>query len=126
MSNQFKSKTVGFETTPKFNTGMFFCVHMNTTPVALEDCSPKELSQEQTERQVQNSKEEIIGVNRLKNPYGYKDRLIQRQDEIIKALEKQIVDEEQELYEKDRQIAELENALEEICEKLFSEVNLSC
>jgi hypothetical protein len=51
---------------------------------------------------------------------------MQRQDEIIKALTKEISDEQQELLEKDNQIAELENELEEICEKLFSEVNLSC
>jgi hypothetical protein len=53
-----------------------------------------------------------------------KDLLIQRQDEIIKGLEEQNSDEEQELFEKDRLLAQLENELEEVCEELFLEVNL--
>jgi hypothetical protein len=122
MNKQLKSKTVGFETTPKFNAGMIFCVHMNTIPVALKDYIRKELSQEKTERKVQTVKEDLIGINSLKNPYEHEDRLIQRQDETIKALEKQLADEEQELFEKDKLIAQLENALEEVCEKFFLEV----
>jgi hypothetical protein len=39
---------------------------------------------------------------------------------------KQISDGEKELLKKERQIAQLENDTEDICEKLFSEVNLSC
>ncbi len=111
-------------TTPKFNTGMFFCVHTNTSPVALEDCSHKEFSQEQTERQAQISRENPIEANLLGSRYEYEDQLIQRQSEIIKALEKQISDTEQELFEKDREIVRLENDLEEVCEELFLEVNL--
>lgn len=126
MNKQFKNRIIGFETTPKFNEGMFCCVHMNTGPLALKDCSPKESVQEKIVQQVRIQKENPIWVNSLSDPYGYGNRLIQRQDEIIKALTKKISDEEQELLEKDKQIAGLENELEEICEKLFSEVNLSC
>lgn len=114
---------VGCGTTPKSNVGMFFCVHTNTIPVALEDCSHKELAQEQGERKVQTSKEDLMGVKSLMI-HSNKDLLIQRQDEIIKALEEQISDEEQELFEKDRQIAQLESELEEVCEELFLEENL--
>jgi len=39
---------------------------------------------------------------------------------------KQISDGEKELLKKERRIAQLENDIEDICEKLFSEVNLSC
>ena len=117
MNNQFKNKIVGCGTTPKFNTGIFFCVPMNTIPVALEDCSGKE---EQTKKEVQTSKEDLMGVKSLMI-HSNKDLLIQRQDEIIKALEEQISDEEQELFEKDRQIAQLESELEEVCEELFLE-----
>ena len=111
-------------TTPKFNMEMFFCVPANTSPVALEDCSHKEFSQEQTERQAQISRENPIEANLLGSRYEYEDQLIQRQSEIIKALEKQISDTEQELFEKDREIVRLENDLEEVCEELFLEVNL--
>jgi septal ring factor EnvC (AmiA/AmiB activator) len=111
-------------TTPKFNTGMFFCVHTNTFPVALEDCSRKGLSQEKTEVQMTNEQRDLLEVNSQRNRYEHEDQLIQRQDERIKILEKQIADVEQELYEKDREIARLENDLEEVCEELFLEVNL--
>jgi septal ring factor EnvC (AmiA/AmiB activator) len=124
MNNQFKNKMVDGGTTPKFNTGMFFCVHTNTSPVALEDCFHKELSQEQTEVQTLNKQQDLIEVNSQRSRYEYEDQLIQRQDEIIKALEKQISDQEQELFEKDNEIARLENDLEEVCEELFLEVNL--
>jgi hypothetical protein len=52
--------------------------------------------------------------------------MIHRQDEIIKSLSKQISNGEKELLKKERQIAQLENDIEDICKKLFSEVNLSC
>ena len=123
MKNQFKNKIVGCGTTPKFDTGMFFCVHTNTTHVALEDCSRNELSQESTELQKQTSKKNPVEVNPITGSYENENRLIQRQDEIIKALEKQISDVEQELYEKDRAIALLENELEEVCKELL-EANL--
>jgi hypothetical protein len=115
MNNQFKNKMVDGGTAPKFNKGMFFCVHTNTSPVALEDCSHKELSKGQT----QTVKEDSIVVNPQRKHYEYEDQLIQRQDEIIKALEKQISDTEEELFEKDNEIARLENDLEEVCEELF-------
>ena len=111
------------ETTPKFDTGMFFCVHTNITPVALADCSRNELSQESTELQKQTSKENPVEVNPVTGSYENGNWLIQRQDEIIKALEKQISDVEQELYEKDRAIVLLENELEEVCKELL-EANL--
>jgi peptidoglycan hydrolase CwlO-like protein len=103
--------------TPKFNTGMFLSVHTNTSPVALEDCSHKELSKE-------HANEGPMEVIPQRKHYEYEDQLIQRQDEIIKALEKQISDAEEELFEKDNEIARLENDLEEVCEELFLEVNL--
>jgi hypothetical protein len=97
-------------TTPKFNMEMFFCVHTNTTHVALEDCFGKEKIERQDSIEIVYHK--------------YEEQLIQRQDGIIKALEKQISEAEQELYEKDKEIARLENDLEEVCEELFLEVNL--
>jgi uncharacterized protein (DUF3084 family) len=124
MNNQFKNKMVGCGATPKSNAGMFFCVHTNTILVALEDCSHKELAPEQSDRKVQTSKEDLMGIKSLTIHLNNKDLSIQRQDEIIKGLEEQIFDEEQELFEKDRKIAQLENELEEVCGKLFLEVNL--
>jgi DNA repair exonuclease SbcCD ATPase subunit len=63
-------------------------------------------------------------IEDLKNSY---DELAkQRQKDFDKLLDQRLAPYEEELYEKDRQIAELENALEEVCEKLFSEVDLSC
>lgn len=108
-------------TTPKFNTGMFFCVHRNTSPVKLEDCSQDGLSGEQT-RQI--SKEDIIEVDLQRNRYEYEEQLIHKQDELIKELEKQISEREEEIYEKDKEIERLENDLEVVCEELFFEVNL--
>jgi septal ring factor EnvC (AmiA/AmiB activator) len=123
MNNQFKNKMVDNGATPKFNTGMFFCVHTNTSPVALEDCFRKGLSQEQTE--VQMSKvQDPVEINSHRSHYEYEGQLIQRQDEIIKSLEEQISDAKQELIEKDKEIARLENDLEEISEELFLEVNV--
>jgi hypothetical protein len=122
MNNQFENKMVDGGTTPKFNTGMFFCVQANTSPVALEDCSSKEIAEEQTKMQASN--EDSIEVNSQRSHYEYEDQLIQRQNKIIKALEEQMSDAEQELFEKDREIARLENDLEEVCEELFLEVNL--
>jgi predicted RNase H-like nuclease (RuvC/YqgF family) len=124
MNNQFKNKMVDNGTTPKFNTGMFFCVHMNTSPVALEDCFRNGLSQEQTKEQMLKEQQDRVEVNSQRNRYGYEDQLIQRQGEIIKSLEQQISDAKQELIEKDKEIARLENDLEEISEELFLEVNL--
>jgi hypothetical protein len=123
MKNLFKSKIDGCGTTPKFDTRMFFSVHMNTIQVTLEDCSRNELSQESTELQKQTSKENPVEDNPITGSYENENRLIQRQDEMIKALEKQISDVEQELYEKDRAIALLENELEEVCQELL-EANL--
>jgi hypothetical protein len=124
MNKQFKNKINGFETRPKFNEGTFCCVHSNTGSVALESCSHKEVVQKNTEGQVQIAKE-IIGIEPL-DSYEYRNRLIQRQDEIIRELAKQISKGEKELLKKERQIAQLENDVEEICKKLFSEVNLPC
>src|SRR5919106_3312777 len=107
MNNKFKNKMVDGGTTPKFNTGMFFSVHTNTSPVALKDCSGKGLSKEQTKPLAKTSKEDSI-----------EEQLIHRQDEIINTLEKQISEAERELYEKDKEIARLENDLEEVCEEL--------
>jgi septal ring factor EnvC (AmiA/AmiB activator) len=121
MNNQFKNKMVEGGATPKFNTGMFFCVHANTSPIALEDCSNKGLSKAQTERQ---TSKDSVEVNSQRNQYGHEEQLIQRQDEIIKAFEKQISKAEQELFEKDKETARLKNDLEEVCEELFLEVNL--
>jgi hypothetical protein len=124
MKNLFKGKIDGCEKTPRYDDGIFFSVHTNTIPVVLEDCSRKKPSQEeQIELTVQTPKENSIVINSLSH-YEYEDRLIHRQDEIIKALEKQIADEEQELFEKDRQIEQLEKDLEEVCEELFLEANL--
>ncbi|MFL6348714.1 MAG: hypothetical protein ACJ72X_10520 [Nitrososphaeraceae archaeon] len=39
---------------------------------------------------------------------------------------KQISDGEKELLKKEKQIVQLENDIEEICKKLFSEVDLRC
>jgi hypothetical protein len=124
MNNKFKNKMVDGGTTPKFNTGMFFCVYTNTSLVALEDCSHKELSQEQTELPTHTSKEDVIEVNSQRSPYEYEEQLIHRQNKVIRTLERQISDAEQELFEKDKEIARLENDLEEVCEELFLEVNL--
>ena len=124
MNNQFKNKMVDNGATPKFNTGMFFCVHTNTSLVALEDCSSKGLSQEQTEVQMSKEQQDLVGVNSLRSHYEYEDQLIQRQDEIIKSLEQQISDAKQELIEKDKEITRLENDLEEISEELFLEMSL--
>ena len=125
MNNQFKNKMVDNGATPKFNTGMFFCVHTNTSPVALEDCSRKGLSEEQTEVQVSKEQHDLVEVNPQRSHYEYEDQLIQRQNEIIKSLEEeQIGDAKQELIEKDKEMARLENDLEEISEELFLEVNL--
>lgn len=81
----------------------------------------KNLSKEGTEQQTQ--REDFTRGN-SKTFHECEDRLIRKQYEIIKALEQQISDEEQELYEKDRQIVQLENDLGEICEKLLLEMNL--
>jgi septal ring factor EnvC (AmiA/AmiB activator) len=124
MNNQFKNKMVENGATPKFNTGMFFCVHTNTFPAALEDCFHKGLSQEQTEAQMSKLQQDPVEINSHRSHYEYEDQLIQRQDEIIKSLEEQISDAKQELIEKDKEIARLENDLEEISEELFAEVNL--
>ncbi len=121
MNNQFKNKIVECGTTPKFNKGLFFCVAANTTLVALEDCPEDGLTKEQTKR---TSREDIIEVASQRCQYEYEEQLIHRQDEIIKALEKQISEAEQELYEKDKEIERLKNDLEEVCEELFLEVNL--
>lgn len=110
-------------TTPRFNTGLFFCVPTNTTPVA-EEYSSKELPDELAELATHTSKEVSEKVDSHKNNYEYENRLIQRQAEIIKTLEEQITEAEQELFEKDEEIARLENDLEEVCEELFLEVNL--
>jgi len=123
MNKQFKNKIIGFGTTPKFNNGMHFCVRGDTINVELEDSSRKELALERGERQKQIPEESLLGINFLENPYEYEDTLIQRQAETIKVLEKQISEEEQELFEKDREITRLENDLEEVCEELFLEVN---
>jgi len=123
MNKQFKNKIVGFGTTPKFNNGMFFCVRGDTINVELEDSSRKELAHERSEGQKQIREEDPIGIRFLENPHEYEDALIQRQAETIKVLEKQISEEEQELFEKDREITRLENELEEVCEELFLEVN---
>jgi hypothetical protein len=96
MEEKSNNRIFGFETTPKFNTGSFYCVDTNTTTLAAaEDCLHK-----------------------------YERKLIQRQDEIIRTLEKQICNKEQELIEKDRIMTQLENALEEACEELISRVSL--
>jgi septal ring factor EnvC (AmiA/AmiB activator) len=124
MNNQFKNKMVDNGATPKFNTGMFFCVHMNTSPVALEDCSRYGLSQKQTEVETSKKQQDLVRVDSRRSRYEYEDQLIQRQNEIIKSLEQQISDAKQELIEKDKEIARLENDLEEISEGLFLEVNL--
>lgn len=109
-------------TTPKFNTGMFFCVHANTSPAEVEDCSSKNIAEEQTEKQT--SKGDSVGVDSERSHYEHEAQLIQRQDEVIKTLEEQISEAEQELIEKDKEIARLENDLEDVCEELFLEVNL--
>ena len=124
MNHKFNNKMVEGGTTPKFNTGVFFCVHTNTSPVALDDCSSKVLSQEQTEVETSKIQQDHIGITSQKSLYGYADQLIQRQDEIIKSLEEQISDAKRELLEKDKEIARLENDLEEVSEELFLEVNL--
>jgi hypothetical protein len=126
MNKQFKNQTNGFETRPKFNEGKFCCVHSNTGPVALENCSRKGFVQDYTQGQVQALEEDLIEVNSVCDLYEYGNRLIHRQDGIIKKLSKQICDGEKELLEKERQIAQLENDIEDICKKLFSEVNLPC
>lgn len=95
MENKSKNRKSGLETTPKVDTGSFYCVDTDTALVAPEDCFHK-----------------------------YERKLIQRQDAIIRTLEKRIFSEEQELIEKDREMAQLEKALEEACEELFSMVNL--
>jgi hypothetical protein len=64
------------------------------------------------------------GITSGSNPFKHKDLLLQRQDGIIRMQKAQIFDKEQVLFEKDEQIAQLENELEEVCEKLFLEVNL--
>lgn len=120
MNKQFKNKIIGFGKTPKLNNGMHFCVRGDTINVELEDSSRKELVQE-CEQLI--PEEDLIGSNSLANSYEYEDTLIQCQAERIKVLEKQISEEEQELFEKDREITRLENDLEEVCEELFWEVN---
>jgi septal ring factor EnvC (AmiA/AmiB activator) len=124
MNNQFKNKMVEGGTTPKFNSRMFFCVPKNTTSVALEECSSEELGDELAELEMHTSKELSEKVDSHKSNYEYENRLIQRQAEIIRALEEQISKAAQELFEKDEEIAQLENDLEEVCEELFLEVNL--
>jgi hypothetical protein len=62
MNRQFKNRMIGFEPTPKFNMGMFCCVHVNNIPpLALQDGSRKEFGREQTERRVKIPKEHLIG-----------------------------------------------------------------
>jgi hypothetical protein len=95
MDEKSNNRIFGFETTPKLNRGSFYCVDTTTALVAPEDCFHK-----------------------------YERMLIQRQYEIIRTLERQICNKEQELTEKDRKMTQLENALEEACEELFSRVNL--
>lgn len=102
--------------TPKFNAGMPFCVHTNTIPVALKDCSHKELEQEETER-------DLMGIQSLMVLLMNKDLLIQSQDELIERLEEQVFNEEQELSEKERHIVELEIELEQVCKELVMEAN---
>ena len=77
-----------------------------------------------TMEQTPKVKEHFIEANFLKTFYECEERLIRRQDEIIEALEIQIADAEQELYEKDRRIVQLENDLDEICEMLLPGMNL--
>jgi hypothetical protein len=96
MDIKSQNEIYGLETTPRFNMGRFLCVDHDTSHVAPEDCF------QQFERQ-----------------------LIQRQYEIIKALEKRILKDEQELVEKDRKMTQLEKELEESCEEIFSRVNQS-
>ena len=126
------------EATPKFNTGMFFCVHTNTSPVALEDCFSKGLSQEQNEVQMSKEQQDPVDVDSHRSSYEYTERLIQRLNELIKSLEEQVsyaeqeliekdeelIEKDEELIEKDEEIARLEYDLEEISEELFAEVNL--
>jgi hypothetical protein len=96
MDEKSKNEIFGVETAPRLNAGSFYCVNTDTSLVTPENCFHK-----------------------------YEKQLIQRQNEIIKKLEKRIFDEEQKLAEKDRKMAQLEKALEEACEELFSDVNLS-
>lgn len=96
MDKKSKNEIFGVETAPRLNAGKFYCVNTDTSLVAPENCFHK-----------------------------YEKQLIRRQSEIIKKLEKRIFDEEQKLVEKDRKMTQLEKALEEACEELFSEVNLS-
>lgn len=112
------------KTTPKFNVGMFFCFHTNTSPVVLDDCSRNGLFEEQTEARTSKKQQGLVEVNSQRGHYECEDQLIQRQDEIIKTLETQIFDAKSELLEKDKEIVRLEYDLEEISEELFLEVNL--
>jgi peptidoglycan hydrolase CwlO-like protein len=126
MNKQFKYKINGFETRPKFNEGTFCCVHSNAGPVVLESCSHKELVQKNTQGQVQIAKDDTIGFSCVCDSYEYGNRLIHRQDQIINELTKQISNGEKELLKKEKQIVQLESDIEEICKKLFSEVDLRC
>jgi hypothetical protein len=121
MNKEFKNEIVGFGTTPKFNNEMLFCVRVDTIDVALEDCSRKELALERSELPEQMP-EDHIGVN-LDNLYEYQNSLIERQDDTIQALEEQVSDYEQELFQKDSQITQIEDALRQVCKKMFLEVN---
>jgi hypothetical protein len=123
MNNHDKNKIVGFGTTPKFNNRMVFCVRGDTINVELEDSSRKGLADERSKRQEQILGD-LTGINFPEKSYGYAETLIQRQAETIEALQQQISEAEQELFEKDKEIARLENDLEEVCEELFLEVNL--
>ena len=82
--------------------------------LALKDCSYNESVQEKAELQLKTKKQDSTWLNSTSDPCGYGNRLIQRQDEIIKALTEQISYEEQELLERDIEITKLEDELEVI------------
>jgi hypothetical protein len=96
MDIRFQNEIHGLETTPRFNMGKFLCVDHDASHVPPEDCF-----------------------------HQFERRLIQRQYEVIKALERRILQDAQELEDKDRKMTQLEKELEESCEELFLRVNQS-
>jgi small-conductance mechanosensitive channel len=121
MKTYNKNEVDDFRTT-KFDIRMPFYIRMDVILIENKEDSYQTAIQELTAEQKQQAREETAGIDFLMKFCEDQNWLIVDQRKEVKELLNQLADYEEEIYEKDRQIAQIKNGLEQIWEKLFTEV----
>jgi hypothetical protein len=128
MNQHYENKIDGLGTASEFEKGMDFYVHMDVVFVESKECSNNKIEQDESElgfgEQQKLIEEHRENIKLLTFFYQEQNRMNQEKwEQQFKKLECNIAAYEQELYEKDTQIVQLQKELE-TRNKIYTEESL--